>query len=315
MSGKEGKRKKLEYMQKFIEHLEEYPRAVLVTVDNIGSHHMQKIRIGLRGRAVILLGKNTLMRKAIRDKLDVHPEWEALLPVIKNNVGFVFTHENLSDLQEKLLESRVPAQAKAGIIAPQDVTIPKQVTTLEPTKTSFFATLGIDTKITRGSVEILKDVPLCKEGERVGSSEATLLQMLDIKPFTYGLKLTYVNDEGFVYPAKLLSTTSADLFRHFASGVSNIAALSLGLNYPSLPAFPHIVLNAYKNLVAIALGTDYVFDQAKEIKERVENPEAFASAAPVAASTATNTAPAPAPEPEKEEEEEEEAEMGDLFAF
>jgi len=313
MSAKEQMmQKKAAYMQKFVDLLETYPRAVLVTVDNIGSHHMQKIRVGLRGRGVLMLGKNTLMRKAVKDNLAKHPDWESLLAVIKFNVGFVFTHENLSDLREKLLESRVPAQAKAGIIAPQDVVIPKQVTTLEPTKTTFFAALDIPTRITKGCVEILSDVNLCKEGEKVGSSEAALLQMLDLRPFTYGLKLINVYDDGFVYPAKLLSTTSADLYKAFAQGVSNVAALSLGLGFPTLPAFPHVVLNAYKNLVAIALGTDYLFDQAKALKERVENPDAFV-AAPTTSNTPTTVvedAPPPAPSSESEEEE-----MGDLFGF
>jgi len=313
MSAKEQMmQKKAAYMQKFVDLLETYPRAVLVTVDNIGSHHMQKIRVGLRGRGVLMLGKNTLMRKAVKDNLAKHPDWESLLAVIKFNVGFVFTHENLSDLREKLLESRVPAQAKAGIIAPQDVVIPKQVTTLEPTKTTFFAALDIPTRITKGCVEILSDVNLCKEGEKVGSSEAALLQMLDLRPFTYGLKLINVYDDGFVYPAKLLSTTSADLYKAFAQGVSNVAALSLGLGFPTLPAFPHVVLNAYKNLVAIALSTDYLFDQAKALKERVENPDAFV-AAPTTSNTPTTVvedAPPPAPSSESEEEE-----MGDLFGF
>jgi len=311
MSAKEViKQKKAEYMQRFVDLLEGYPRAVLVTVDNIGSHHMQKIRISLRGRAVLLLGKNTLMRKAIKDNLEAHPEWEGLLPAIKNNVGFVFTKEDLSGLREKLLESRVPAQAKAGIIAPQDVIIPKQITTLEPTKTTFFAALDIPTRITKGCVEILSDVHLCKDGEKVGSSEATLLQMLDLRPFTYGLKLTHVFDDGFVYPARLLSTNPTDLFRAFASGVSNVAALSLGLNYPTLPAFPHAVLNAYKNLIAIALGTDYVFDQAKELKERVENPDAYAVATVVATPTPTAAVVA-APSSSSSEEEA----LDDLFGF
>jgi len=299
-------------MQKFIALLEEYPRAVLVTVDNIGSNHMQKIRISLRGRAVLMLGKNTLMRKAIKDSLEAHPEWEGLLPAIRGNVGFVFTKDDLSGLKEKLLESRVPAQAKAGILAPQEVLIPKHVTTLEPTKTTFFAALDIATKITRGCVEILNDVLLCREGEKVGSSEAALMQMLDLRPFTYGLKLTHVLDDGFVYPAKLLSTTPADLFAAFAVGVANVAALSLGVGFPTLAALPHAVMNAYKNLVAVCLGTNYLFEQAKALKERVDNPDAFVSAAAPVTATVTETAAAPPPEPSEESEEEE---MGDLFGF
>jgi len=327
MSGKkkEGKPKedpklkKMEYMNKLVALLEEYPRLFFVTCDNIGSHHMQRIRISLRGRAVILMGKNTLMRKAILTNAQKHPEWETLIPAIKGNVGLVFTKEPLSSIKPKLLESRVPAQAKAGIIAPQDVMIPKHITTLEPTKTTFFAALDIATKITKGSVEILNDVHLCKEGERVGSSEAALMQMLDVRPFTYGLKLSACYDDGFVFSSKLLDTTTDQVFKAFASGISNVAALSLGIGYPSLPAFPHIVLNAFKNLVAVTLETNYIFEQAKQLKERVENPDAFASAAPVECAgggptaNVVEAAPEVAAAPSSESSEEEA--MDDLFGF
>jgi len=297
-------------MEKVVDHLQKYPRIIFVTCDNIGSSHMQKIRLSLRGRAVLLLGKNTLMRKAIKDQLEAHPEWEAILPCIKNNVGMVFTTEKCQDLAPLLLESRVPAQAKAGIFAPQEVVLPKHITTLEPTKTTFFAALDIATKITKGCVEILNDVILCREGERVGSSEAALMAMLDIRPFTYGLKLIHVFDEGHVFPSRLLDTRPEELFQAFASGVANVAALSLALSYPSLAAFPHVVADAFKNLVAIVLGTDYSFEQAKAIKERVENPDAFAG--PVTPvnnnnnnnnNTPTQTQAAP-PEPSSSSEEE-----------
>ena len=47
------------------------------------------------------------------------------------------------------------APARAGAIAPVDVTIPAQVTSLGPEKTSFFQALQIPTKITRGTIEII----------------------------------------------------------------------------------------------------------------------------------------------------------------
>jgi large subunit ribosomal protein LP0 len=305
-----GKEKKMEYMMRLVSLLEEYDRCILVSVDNIASSHMQGIRKSLRGKAIILLGKNTLMRKAIKLKLDEHPEWECLLPRIKGNVGMVFTKDELLVIKPLLLESRVPAAAKAGIIAPQDVILEKQVTNLEPTKTSFFASLDIATKITRGSVEILNTIHLCKVGEKVGPSEAALLQLLDIRPFTYGLILTHIYDSGFCYEASLLDITPDDLFRSFAEAVSRVAAFSLGLGYPTLAAFPHIVLGAYKKMVAICLETDYVFEQAKALKERVENPDAFAVAAPAATeSKAVEAAPV------EEEEESSELDMGMDYLF
>lgn len=56
-----------------------------------------------------------------------------------------------------------------------------------PEKTSFFQALQIPTKISRGTIEILNEVFLIKTGEKVGASEAALLNMLNIQPFSYGL--------------------------------------------------------------------------------------------------------------------------------
>lgn len=63
--------------------------------DNVGSTQMQQIRMALRGSSIILMGKNTMMRKAIKDHLETNPALEKLLPHIKGNVGFVFTRGDL----------------------------------------------------------------------------------------------------------------------------------------------------------------------------------------------------------------------------
>jgi len=314
--GTESHTKKMEYMQKLIKMMEEYPRIVLVTCDNIGSTHMQRIRISLRGRGVLLMGKNTLMRKAIKMSKEAHPEWQDLVGAIKGNVGLVFTHEQLPDLQPKLLESRVPASAKIGIVAPQDVVLPAQVTTLEPTKTNFFAALDIATKITRGCVEILNDVKLCTEGKKVGGSEAALLQMLDMRPFTYGLKLTTCYDQDMgVFDAKMLKATQADVYKAFAQGVGRVAGLSLALSYPTLPAFPHVVGSGFRKLLALTFVTSHTFKQAEGLKSA-------AAAAPVVAAPVVapkevekKAAPAPAkPPPKKETSSEPDEGFGDIFA-
>ena len=89
------------------------------------------------------------------------------------------------------MDLQVQAPAKAGAIAPIDVFVPPQNTGLGPEKTSFFQALSIATKISRGTIEILSDVHLIKKDEKVGFSEATLLAMLKIYPFTYGLRVLH----------------------------------------------------------------------------------------------------------------------------
>lgn len=78
-----------------------------------------------------------------------------ILPHIVQNVGFVFTNNDLCDIREKLLQNKKRAPARAGALAPCAVTIPAQNTGLGPEKTSFFQALQIPTKISRGTIEIV----------------------------------------------------------------------------------------------------------------------------------------------------------------
>ncbi|MEJ1281282.1 hypothetical protein NN561_012231 [Cricetulus griseus] len=127
-----------------------------------------------------------MMRKGIGGHLENKPALEKLLPHIQRNVGFVFTKEDLTEIRDMLLVIKVPTAAHAGAIAPCEVTVPAQNTGLGPEKTSFFQDLGITTKISRGDIEILSDVQLRKTGGKVGASEATLLNMLNISPSPLG---------------------------------------------------------------------------------------------------------------------------------
>jgi large subunit ribosomal protein LP0 len=286
-AGKTTKQKKAEYFERLLSYLEEYPKILIVNCDNIGSAHMQKIRKALRGKAVLLMGKNTMIRRAIRLNLHRNEQWANLLPLIFGNVGLVFTKGDLSGIRDSVQSLRVPAAAKAGIFAPKDVFVAKGMTTLEPTKTSFLQALNIASKINKGQIEILNDIHLIKKGERVGSSESALLQMLDVKPFEYGLKAVNVYDTGSVYDPAVLDLKDSDILERFAKGVSNVAALSLGLHFPTLPAFPHVVLNGFKNLAALGIELDLDFKQVQKLKEFVKNPGKFS--APTATTTTTVT--------------------------
>jgi large subunit ribosomal protein LP0 len=295
---------KSNYFVKLTTLLDEYPKCFIVGADNVGSKQMQQIRISLRGQAVVLMGKNTMMRKAIRGHMENNPNLERLLPHIKNNVGFVFTKEDLSTVRDLLLSNKVRAPAKAGALAPLDVIVPAQNTGMGPEKTSFFQALSIPTKITRGTIEIISDVHLIKTGDKVGMSEATLLNMLKISPFTYGLVVQKVYDNGSIFDPEILDISDDDLRAKFMDGVANVAALSLGIGYPTVASAPHSLVNGMKNLLAVAAATEITFKEAAMVKAFLENPDAFAAvAAPAAATSAAAPAAAAAKEPEKEESE------------
>ncbi|KAE8441618.1 hypothetical protein EG329_004627 [Mollisiaceae sp. DMI_Dod_QoI] len=292
------------YFDKLKGLLEEYNSIFIVTVDNVSSQQMHEIRQALRGEGVVLMGKNTMVRRAIKGFISDTPEYERLLPFVKGNVGFVFTNGDLKTIRDKILANKVAAPARAGAVAPADVYIPAGNTGMEPGKTSFFQALGVPTKIARGTIEITTDLKLVEAGSKVGASEATLLNMLNISPFTYGMGISQVYDQGNTFPPSVLDIEEAQLLKSFASAITTIACISLAANFPTLPSVMHSIVNSYKKVLAVAVETEYSWPEIEELKDRIANPDAYASSAPAAAAGGD----APAAAEEKEEEKEEEAE-------
>jgi len=296
------------YFDKLKSLLEEYKSIFIVTVDNVSSQQMHEIRQSLRGDSVVLMGKNTMVRRALKTFIGDNPEYERLLPHVKGNVGFVFTNSDLKQTRDKILANRVAAPARAGAVAPADVFVPAGNTGMEPGKTSFFQALGVPTKIARGTIEITSDLKLVQAGSKVGASEATLLNMLNISPFTYGMSIAQIYDQGQTFASDVLDIEESQLLKAFSTAIATITSISLAANFPTLPSVMHSVVNSYKNMISVALETEYEWDAIHELKDRVKNPDAYAAAAPAGGAA---DAPAAAAEAPKEEEKEEEAEESD----
>eukprot|EP00611_Tribonema_gayanum_P026922 TRINITY_DN651_c1_g1_i3.p2 TRINITY_DN651_c1_g1~~TRINITY_DN651_c1_g1_i3.p2 ORF type:complete len:216 (-),score=100.48 TRINITY_DN651_c1_g1_i3:197-844(-) len=203
----------------------------------------------------------------------------------RGNVGFIFTNGDLGKVREVIEENRVPAPARVGAVAPVDVFVPPGPTGCDPGQTSFFQVLQIPTKIAKGQIEITNEVHLVKKGDKVGNSEAVLLTRLSIRPFTYGLVIELVYDNGSIFEAAVLDLTDDDLRARFVGAVRNVAAASLALGYPTLASLPHSIANAFKALVAVAVQCPGVtFAQAEPFKKLLPAPAgAAAAAAPAAA--------------------------------
>jgi len=269
-----SRERKAWYFERMEELINTYKKLFVVSVDNVGSDQMQQIRLALReSDSVILMGKNTMMRKVINNYCEANPghPFGNLLDQVKGNIGFVFTNADLGDVRVTLEANRVPAPARVGAIAPVEVIVPPGPTECDPSQTSFFQTLQIATKISRGKIEITAPVTVCTPGEKVGNSEAVLLQKLGIRPFSYGLIIEAIYDNGSVFSPEVLDITDEILTAKFGAAVANVAAISLALGYPTLASVPHSINNAFKTLVSIAVECDsYSFEKADAYKAMVK---------------------------------------------
>jgi len=308
--------RKAEYFDRMKELLGTYDKAFIVEIDNVGSKQLQQTRQGLRNKAEILMGKNTMMRKVIKEYVEENPDSPCgkLIDCCRGNVGFVFTNDDLGEVRSVLESNTRPAPARVGAIAPIKVVVPKGPTGCDPGQTAFFQTLQIATKITRGQIEMVNDTELIEQGDKVTASQAALLQKLNIEPFTYGMILKSVYDAGSLFDAKVLDITDDVLAAKFAEALNTLAALSLAIGIPTEASVPHSLVNAYKAVLAICIDLEsYSFEKVDMVKEFLKDPSKFAGSGGGGGGGGEEAAAA---EEEEEEEEEEEMDLGggmDMF--
>jgi large subunit ribosomal protein LP0 len=310
--------KKKEYFDKLVNLCLETPNALLVQIDHVASKQMQDIRMELRGRAIVLMGKNTMIRKALAMGHEEHPEagLDKLRASIVGNLGFIFaTNCTLDDIREVLKKHRKPAAAKSGQYSSVNMSLPSGPTGMDPSQTSFFQALNIGTKIVKGQIELISDFPILKNGERVSPSAAVLLTKLGIKPFEFGMEVSQVFQDGSVFAAAVLDIKDDVLITKFLAGVANMAAFSREIGIPTEAGLPHAFGNAFRNVAALVADIDFTFKEVEKVKVFLADPEAYAAANPVAAAAPTAGGGEKKQEAKKVVEEEEEEEEMDFDLF
>jgi large subunit ribosomal protein LP0 len=148
-------------------------------------------------------------------------------------------------------------------------------------------------KISRGTTEILSDVQLIKTGDKVGASEATLPNMLNISPFSFRLITQQVFDKGSIYNLEVLDITEQALHSRVLESVCNVASVCLQIGYRIVASVPHSIIYRYKRVLPLSVETEYTFPLAEKVKAFLADPSAFVAAA-ITAAPAVAAAPAKA---------------------
>jgi len=318
--------KKQKYIDKLTDLCVNSIAALIVHTDHVTSKQMQDVRIELRGRAEVLMGKNTLIRKSLSLGHEKHPAagMDNLRANVKGNIGFIFAKTcTLDDIRACLKKHRKESAAKAGMVSNVDLNLPSGPTGMDPSQTAFFQALNIGTKIVKGTIEVVSEFPLLKNGDKVSASAAVLLGKLGIKPFEYGIEVQQVYQDGAVFDAAVLDIKDDVLIQKFLGGIANMAAFSREVGIPTEAGLPHMFGNAFRNIASLVADIDYSFAEVEEVKKFLEDPDAYAAANPGAGSGPSGGgggggggAPAAAVAKKEvvQEEEEEEQDMDfDLF--
>jgi len=307
---------KREYEVRMNKLFDSYSKVLFVTLDNVTSQQVNQVRRDLRGKAEILVGKKTLQKRIISNRADAgKSKMDAQLKkkfveenLLTLNRALLFTNADIKDITEVLCRYRKQAPARVGAVAPCDVIVPAGNTGMEPTMTGFFQALNIATKISKGTVEIVSDKKVLSQGEKVDNSVSALLSKLKISPFFYEMEIVCCWEKGFVFSKEDLALTDDVIEKSLLAGINNVTAISLGAGIPTDASFPHLLLDAFKDLLALSVETDFEFEEFNGKKLRADiksgkTASAGAAAAPAAKAETAKAAPvAKAPEPEEDDD-------------
>merc|ERR1712195_344037 len=224
-----------------------YSKCMFVNVDNVTSKQICIMRKQFREiDAVMCMGKNTLMRKAIKEMQDAdieenksRPHLNIITDALVLNTGCIFTNGDLSVIS-KILDTQVrSAPAKVGSMAPIDVTVPAGPTGMDPKQTGFFQALNIQTKIVKSQVEIVNAVKVISSGEKITPGQAALLEKLKVRPFEYKMNILNILDNGEIYPASFSrSPTTLSLLASRRLVITSPPSPSLSACPTLLPSTP-----------------------------------------------------------------------------
>src|SRR3569833_1827869 len=116
------------------------------------------------------------------------------------------------------------------------------------------------------------------------------------------MKVTQVYGEGSTFPASVLEIGEEQLLKALSSAITTIASISRALNFPTLASVMHSLLNGYKNVLAVAVETEYSWPEIEELKDRIADPDAYAAASGQATTTAASETKSDEKSEEKDED-------------
>jgi len=246
------KRKKVEELVKL---MEEYPIVGVVSMANLPAPPLQKMRARLRETLILTMTKKRLMVLAIEKAKEKKKGIEALKNKLTGMPALIFTRENPFKIFRILKKAKSSAPAKAGQVAPHDITVPAGPTPFSPGPIiGELGSLGIKTGVENGKVAIKEDTVVVRAGEEINQKTAELLTRLGIEPMEVGLDLVAVYEDGSILDRSVLDIDEEEYVSNFMTAAKWAFNLAVEAGYPAAETIPVLIANAHRNAFALAVS-------------------------------------------------------------
>jgi len=250
---------KKEIYSDLIELLQKYPVVAVADLQKVRSSQIQEIRKKLRGKAELIVAKNTILRKASENLAGEKTNVDKFAGALTGSKVLIFSQMNPYELIIFLNKNKVRVPAKGGDVATSEIMVQAGNTGLQPGPViSEFNEAKVQTRIEGGSIFIAKDTVVAKKGDVISTKTASLLSKLGMKPMEAGLSLAYAYDHGLVLSPNDLTFDLEQMKSDFSNAVRLAFGVALEANIVLPATAPQIISKAYRQAVAVSVEAGFL---------------------------------------------------------
>ncbi len=249
--------RKADEVVKLTSSVDQYEVIAFASLHKVRASQLQELTKRFRSDILMKAAKNVLVKRALERSAKRN-----IQDFSKHMVGsnlLLLTNMNPFALSILLDKNKIKATAKAGDIAPTDITIPAGNTGLPPGPAiSELHDAGVRTRIESGSVWVMRDTVVAKKGEAIPPRVASVLSKLGVKPLEVGLQLVAAYDDGLVFTADQLSLDLAATTRQLEDAHQRAINLSVNTSYPTVETIGLLLQRAHREARALAINAAYM---------------------------------------------------------
>jgi len=248
------KSRKAEEVEKLAALAREYSVMGILNIRKMPTKQMQKIKANLKGNATVKVSKNILIRKAMEK---AGKDLTALSESVTGETAVIFSNDNPFRLFAMLKRNRIPSAAKAGDIAPDDITVQKGPTGLPPGPAiTTLQKLGLKTTVEAGKIAVADDKVVVKKGAVITKELANGFNLLKMQPMQIGVDMIAAWEQGTIYTSDILNIDQDEYRKSVERAVMDAFNLAVNASYPTKDTINAMISKAFYEAKSLALSAN-----------------------------------------------------------
>ncbi len=227
----------------------------VANLDKFPANMYGSLRVKLHGKAILTMSKRKIIQRALSNAgVDAQ-----LKDNMKGSSAVLFSNINPFELYAIVKQSYGKVPAKAGDIAPEDITIPAGDTGMPPGPAlSDLKGAGLNVRVQGATIAIMEDKVVAHKGEAIAAPVAAVLGKLNIKPMKLRLNIATALEGKQLYRGEVLDIDEEEMFMRFVKAEQAAFNLAVNASIYNARSTPVIVGKAFREAKAVALESNFL---------------------------------------------------------